>query len=112
MLNLVSDTDPKWVVEHEPHVDVLLLDHTHCEKKAASTAINLIFRYQHQPELMKPLSELAREELEHFEMMLGVLGKRSIAFRPLHPSPYAGRLYKLIRHGEPERLLDLSLIHI
>ena len=73
MLHLVSDTPATWVAAQEPHVDVLLLDHTHCEKKAASTAMNLIFRYQFQPELMRPLSALAREELEHFEMMLDVL---------------------------------------
>ena len=110
MLHLVSDTPATWVAAQEPHVDVLLLDHTHCEKKAASTAMNLIFRYQFQPELMRPLSALAREELEHFEMMLDVLAEREILFRPLEPSPYAPRLYKCIRKAEPHRLLDTLLV--
>ena len=110
MLNLESETTEAWVRSKEPHVDLLLLDHTHCEKKAASTAINLIFKYQLRPEMMRPLSELAREELEHFEMMLTVLRDRGIAFEPLHPSAYAARLYACIRRGEPERLLDTLLV--
>ena len=110
MLHLVSDTPPAWVAAQEPHVDVLLLDHTHCEKKAASTAMNLIFRYQFQPKLMRPLSALAREELEHFEMMLDILSERDIPFKPLEPSPYAPRLYKCIRKAEPHRLLDTLLV--
>lgn len=110
MLHLVSDTPSSWVAAQEPFVDLLLLDHAHCEKKAASTAMNLIFRYQFQPELMRPLSELAREELEHFEMMLDILSDREIAFRPLEPSPYAPRLYKCIRKAEPHRLLDTLLV--
>ena len=110
MLNLESETGADWVRQNEPHVNTLLLDHAHCEKKAASTAINLIFRYQIRPEFMRPLSELAREELEHFELMLDVLRDRDIEFEPLHPSEYAGRLYKLIRRGEPHRLFDTLLI--
>ena len=110
MLNLESETKEAWVRQQEPHVDLLLLDHAHCEKKAASTAINLIFKYQVRPEMMRLLSELAREELEHFEMMLTVLNDRNIAFEPLHPSAYAGRLYACIRRGEPHRLLDTLLV--
>ena len=64
MLRLRSSTDPAWVQRVLPELDLVLLDHAHCEKKAASTAINLIFRYIRQPWLMRPLSELAREELD------------------------------------------------
>ena len=110
MLNLASDTEPGWVARVEERLDHLLLDHAHCEKKAASTAINLIFRYQTRPELMRPLSELAREELDHFERMLDVLEARDIPFEVLQPSPYAGELFKHVRHGEPLRLLDTLLV--
>lgn len=110
MLNLASDTEPGWVQRAESRLDHLLLDHAHCEKKAASTAINLIFRYQMRPELVRPLSELAREELEHFERMLDILEERDIAFEILQPSPYAGQLMKLVRRGEPDRLLDTLLV--
>ncbi|MEQ1501635.1 MAG: tRNA-(ms[2]io[6]A)-hydroxylase [Myxococcota bacterium] len=110
MLRLVSDTDPGWVDRVLPALDTVLLDHAHCEKKAASTAINLIFRYQDHPALMAPLSALAREELEHFEQVLGVLDRRGVSFAPLEPSPYAAGLYRAVRKDEPNRRLDTLLV--
>lgn len=109
MLNLAAPTRDSWLPEARAHLDSILLDHAHCEKKAASTAINLIFRYIERGELMKPLSALAREELEHFEVLLGVLEDRGIPFRRFRPSPYAGKLMKAVRPTEPERLLDTLL---
>ena len=88
----------------------LLLDHAHCEKKAASTAMNLIFRYQMHPPLVRALSELAREELTHFELLLDHLDERGIAFGVLEPSPYAGQLMKHVRQGEPVRRADTLLV--
>ena len=109
MLHLAAPTRPDWIAEALDHLDVILLDHAHCEKKAASTAMNLIFRYVERPRLMRPLSELAREELEHFELMLTHLSARGLAFRRIEPSPYAGRLMKAVRKDEPGRLLDTLL---
>jgi tRNA-(ms[2]io[6]A)-hydroxylase len=109
MLHLAAPTRSDWLSEAEANIDVILVDHAHCEKKAASTAMNLIFRYIEQPGLMAPLSALAREELEHFELLLGVLDERGIPFVRLEPSPYAGRLMTAVRKGEPHRLLDTML---
>ena len=109
MLNLTEPTSEAWIEQAQSDLDTLLLDHTHCEKKAASTAINLIFRYSDKLELMRPLSELAREELTHFELMLGVLERRGVAFRRLEPSRYAGRLVAFCRKPEPYRLMDTLL---
>jgi len=109
MLNLASQTDPAWVERALADLDVILLDHAHCEKKAASTAINLIFRHGDRAELMRPLSELAREELEHFELMIDVLEKRGTPIRRLTPSPYAARLMEAVRSEEPWKLLDTLL---
>jgi tRNA-(ms[2]io[6]A)-hydroxylase len=110
VLHLASRTDPSWVGRAMAHLDEVLLDHAHCEKKAASTAINLIFRYPDHASLMRPLSALAREELEHFETMLKVLDARGIPFRRQKPSAYAGRLMKVVRAGEPARMLDTLLV--
>lgn len=110
MLNLASQTREGWVQRVEQRLDHLLLDHAHCEKKAASMAINLIFRYQTKPEMVRPLSELAREELQHFELMLDVLEARGIPFQVLDPSPYGAELMKLVRKGEPDRLMDTLLV--
>lgn len=109
MLHLHSKTEPSWEAWALAHLDDILLDHAHCEKKAASTAINLIFRYTDREPLMEPLSQLAREELEHFEQVLGHLRRRGRAFERLQPSPYAARLMEVCRKEEPGRLVDTLL---
>ncbi len=109
MLHLAEATAPGWAPWAVEHMDDILLDHAHCEKKAASTAMNLIFRYQDKLPLMVPLSRLAREELAHFELVLGHLDQRGIAFGKQEPSPYASALMKVVRPQEPLRLLDTLL---
>lgn len=109
MLNLAAPSRSGWLDEARADIDTVLLDHAHCEKKAASTAMNLIFRYVEEPWLMAPLSALAREELAHFELMLKVLEERGVGFRRIEPSPYAAQLLKAVRKTEPLRLLDTLL---
>lgn len=109
MLNLASETDAAWIDQARLHIDEILVDHAHCEKKAASTAISLLFRYPEHSDLLRPLSELAREELEHFELVLDVLRERGVEFRRLRPSPYAERLLEVVRPEEPARALDTLL---
>lgn len=110
MLHLAGDTSPQWVAMASEQLDLLLLDHAHCEKKAASTAMNMIFRYGDDVELVKVLSPLAREELEHFELVLGVLEARGVPWRRLEPSAYAGKLMGAVRKEEPDRFLDTLLV--
>lgn len=109
MLHLAEPTDSSWGAQVLPHLDEILLDHAHCEKKAASTALNLIFRYPHVPQLMVPLSRLAREELAHFEQVLQHIRRRGREYRRQKPSPYAGELMALVRTYEPLRLADTLL---
>lgn len=106
MLRLTQATSPHWVTQACTHIEDLLIDHAHCEKKAASTAINLIFRYPEKQVLLQPLSELAREELEHFELVLEHLRKRGWEYKRFKPSAYAGRLMSKVRKEEPFKLLD------
>ena len=109
MLALAAPTHPSWAPRVLAELDELLLDHAHCEKKAAGMAVTLIFRYPQHAFLLEPLSRLAREELAHFEEVLRLLARRGQGFRPLRASPYAGRLRRCLRRWEPERLLDLLL---
>jgi tRNA 2-(methylsulfanyl)-N6-isopentenyladenosine37 hydroxylase len=109
MLRLAAATDPSWARFAVDHLDAMLLDHAHCEKKAAGTAVGLLFRYPHCAGLQAPLAELAREELAHFEAVLAQLARRGVPFGPQRPAPYAGRLHAFVRRREPERLLDLLL---
>ena len=109
MLRLASRTDPGWVDAAARDLPALLVDHAHCEKKAASTALGLLFRYPDVAPLQRPLSELAREELQHFELVLAVLASRGIAFGRLDATPYAAGLREAVRDREPLRLLDTLL---
>jgi tRNA-(ms[2]io[6]A)-hydroxylase len=109
VLHLQSQTEASWEGWALAHLDEILLDHAHCEKKAAATAINLVFRYTQHELLVEPLSQLAREELEHFEQVLGHLRRRGQRFVRLEPSPYAARLMEACRRGEPQRVIDTLL---
>lgn len=90
--------------------DVLLIDHANCEKKAASTALNLMFRYVDKPELLAMLSQLAREELLHFEQVVAIMQQRGIAYRQVTASRYAAGLRRHIRADEPGKLIDILVI--
>jgi len=92
-----------WAVENQ---EILLIDHANCEKKAASTALALLFRHVEKTDLQHKLSRLAREELRHFEQVLALMQKRGMAYRPLSASHYAERLHRHIRRTEPQRLTD------
>ncbi|MFN0205940.1 MAG: tRNA isopentenyl-2-thiomethyl-A-37 hydroxylase MiaE [Planctomycetota bacterium] len=90
-------TSERWVARACSDVESLLLDHAHCEKKAAATALAFIFRMPDQHELINAMSKLAREELLHFERLLMVLREHQMTFRRLPPSAYAKNLIDYIR---------------
>ena len=97
MLALASATDPAWIERALADLDVVLLDHAHCEKKAASTALGFLFRNPEETRLCQAMSRLAREELLHFERVLAELIRRGVPLRHLSPSAYGGELHKLLR---------------
>ncbi len=107
---LPCPTPASWVEAAVGELDVLLIDHANCERKAAATAVSLLFRYDAVPELAACMSRLAREELRHYEQVLVVLSRRGIPLRSLSASRYAGGLRSAVRSGEPDRLLDLLLV--
>ncbi len=109
MLRLKTTTDPAWVDRAIAHLDEVLVDHAHCEKKAASMALTLMFRYPERGALLRPLSALAREEMQHFEQVLDHIEARGIRFRRIGTGGYAARLLKAVRTAEPARLLDTLL---
>jgi tRNA-(ms[2]io[6]A)-hydroxylase len=109
MLHLAAPTDPAWTARALAALDEVLLDHAHCEKKAAGMAVQLLFRYPEHRFLQAPLAALARDELAHFEQVLAALAARGLAFRRQRPSPYAGRLRQAVRAGEPAHLADTLL---
>lgn len=100
----------RWVEQAVGNMDVILLDHSHCECKAAGVAVNMIFRYPANTTLVRMLTAIAQEELEHFEQVNQHLEKRGIALGPLSSPPYAAGLKAQIRREEPARLLDCLLV--
>jgi len=110
VLHLACNTSPEWLPRARAHLDEVLLDHAHCEKKAAGAAVKLLFSYPHYRFLQEPLAELAREELEHFGQVLAHLDARGIRYENIRPGPYGMALHKLTRREEPNRLVDILLI--
>ena len=103
-------TSNAWIQEALQHPDTLLIDHANCEKKAANTALHLMFRYIEHRTIQLKLSRLAREELRHFEQVLQIMGKRNIPYRYVSASEYAKRLMVGVRANEPGRLIDKLII--
>lgn len=103
-------TSQEWLDQALANLDTILLDHSHCERKAAGVAVNLLFRYPAHKSLITKLTTIAKEELEHFEQVNNWLEKRGVALAPLKPSPYGATLKQAMRKNEPERLLDALLI--
>lgn len=110
MLHLQSPTDQSWLDQVDQNLEEVLIDHAHCEKKAAGTAMNLIFHYVEDIELCREMTEIVNEELEHFHMVIDLLNKRGIKFRRIRPSQYGNRLHELVRKSEPERAVDRLLV--
>ncbi len=109
-LGLASTTDASWTRRALTDLDEILVDHGHCEKKAASTALSLVFKYVEHVHFLPVLSALAREELRHFEQVLQHLQRRGVPFRRQKPAPYAGKLMEACRKQEPDRLLDVLIV--
>lgn len=110
MLSLQSTTADRWLAQVDSHLDQVLIDHAHCEKKAAGTAMNLIFAYVEHDELSREMVTIVNEELEHFEMVLDLLKRRDIRFCRLKPSNYGRQLNDLVRKLEPQRAVDRLLV--
>ena len=106
---LLAPTPQSWVELARVSLDVLLVDHANCEKKAASTALALMFAYAEDLELAEQMSRLAREELRHYEQVVQLLRRLAIEPRRLAPGRYAQRLRQLVARGEPEREVDLMI---
>ena len=107
---LKAPTSWSWVEQANARPMEVLIDHAHCERKAAGSAVQMMFRYLCEPGLGEVLSPLAREELEHFEQVLALIKARGRYLEPL-PSPgYGAELAKHIRKVEPLRMLDSFLV--
>jgi tRNA-(ms[2]io[6]A)-hydroxylase len=107
---MVVPSSPSWVAAAVADLPTLLIDHAHCEKKAASTAVRFLFKYPEWTRLTTALSRLGREELVHFERVLAELARRNIAYRALPAAGYAAALFAEVRALPQERRVDEMLV--
>jgi tRNA-(ms[2]io[6]A)-hydroxylase len=107
---LLAPTPDAWVEAAAGQWRQLLNDHAQCEKKAASTALALMFAYPEDRRLASTLSRLAREELRHFEQVQKLMITLQIPFERQRPGRYASGLRTALRTHDPERKLDLLLM--
>ncbi|WP_221794845.1 tRNA-(ms[2]io[6]A)-hydroxylase [Oceanobacter mangrovi] len=103
-------TPDAWVTEALKQQDILLIDHANCEKKAATTAMNLLYKHIDREDLLKKMSQLAREELLHFEQVVNIMKERGIGYRHVSSSRYASGLREAVRKGGVHELIDVLII--
>ena len=103
-------TPQAWLDEAINHLYLLMQDHANCEKKAAGTAMNLMFRYSFFTDLQVKLAQLVREEMLHYEQVLEFMKKRGQEWKAVSAGRYAGGLRKEIRTYEPEALIDVMIV--
>ena len=102
-------TPAEWIMQACEMPDVLLIDHANCEKKAASTALALMFAYAEDLDLADKMSRLAREELRHYEQVVKLIRRLGVVPQRLAPGRYAERLRRLVAKSEPQREVDLMI---
>lgn len=107
---LLAATPVAWVDAAVERWQDMLIDHANCEKKAASTALALMFAYPEDRALGLALSRLAREELRHFEQVQKTMAALGVHYERQKPGRYAAGLRGRVRTGDPDRKLDLMLI--
>lgn len=107
---LGCQTPQAWLNEALNNLELLMQDHANCEKKAAGTAMNLMFRYSFFTDLQVKLAQLVREEMLHYEQVLELMKKRGQEWKAVSAGRYAGELRKQIRTYEPEALIDVLII--
>lgn len=106
---LQAATPRAWAEAAARQWQLLLVDHANCEKKAASTALALMFAYPEDSALSLAMARLAREELRHFEQVQKLMQELGVPMARLAPGRYAGALRAQLAASEPQRKRDLLL---
>lgn len=110
MLHLHSASSERWLAQVDSNLKDILIDHAHCEQKAAATAMNLMFDYVENEELCREMSAIVIEELEHFQLVIDLIKARGIRFYRMKPGTYGRKLKELARRQEPHKAVDHLLI--
>ena len=107
---LGARTTQAWINAAIADLPLIIQDHANCEKKAAGTAMNLLFRYEFSYDLQRKLAQLIREEMLHYEQVLGIMNERGQAWGYLSAGRYAKGMLKHKRTYEPAAMIDVLII--
>jgi len=110
MLCLKTPSHPGWVERALDDLDRVLIDHAHCEKKAASNAMSMLHRYPGRARLVREMIALAQEEMDHFGLVFERLQARGVELTRDPGDPYVQALHAEVRSNDPERLMDQLLV--
>lgn len=99
MLGLKLPTDPRWVNIAEKNINEILIDHAHCEQKAASTAISLIVSFPEYTDLIQEMIALVKEEMSHFKLVLDKLVAKGVPLGRDRKDLYVVELLKFFPKG-------------
>ena len=99
MLGLKLATDPRWVNIVESNIQEILSDHAWCEQKAATNALTIIINNSELPDLVTDMIKIAKEEIEHFEMVHELIKSKGLEFGRERKDDYVGELYKFMKKG-------------
>ncbi len=109
-MDLLCATSRAWVRLAVEWFDEVLVDHAHCEKKAAAHALSLLAAFPDVPGLPRAMARLAREESGHLAQVLALLERRGLRLGRDAGDPYAQGLQAKVRQPRAERLLDRLLV--
>ncbi len=111
MLGLKLPTDPRWVELVENNIEEILTDHAWCEQKAASNAISIVTQNPEYPDLVNDMLALAKEELEHFELVHQLIQRKGFTLGRERKDSYVNELYQFMTQGgsRQQRLIDRLL---
>ena len=107
---LGTRTTQAWINAAIADLPLIIQDHANCEKKAAGTAMNLLFRYEFSYDLQRKLAQLIREEMLHYEQVLGIMNERGQEWEYLSAGRYAKGMLKHKRTYEPAAMVDVLII--
>lgn len=103
-------TSTTWLDKALANLPIIIQDHANCEKKAAGTAMNLVFRYEKHQDLQLKLAQLIREEMLHYEQVVGIMNERGQTWAYLPAGRYAKGMLKHKRTYEPAAMIDVLII--
>ena len=110
MLDLRVETEGRWLDCVFSDFGAFIVDHAACERKASATGMSFVVRYPDRTELIEPMIEFAKEELDHFHTVYKLVRERGLRLVDDYKDPYVNALRERCRTGSEHLLLDRLIV--